>query len=92
LKRQLNNVWPNNFTMNKKDFKPHKMYHPKTGEAVSAKTYEQHLSLKKRGYGHSAKKKATKKTAQKKSSNKTESFESAVERRVNSKPPKSSGY
>jgi len=70
--------------MNKKDFKPHKMYHPKTGKAVAAKTYGQHLALKKKGYGHSApKKKASKKTA-KKSTKKSESFTEAVERRMGS--------
>jgi len=70
--------------MNKKDFKPHKMYHPKTGKAVAAKTYGQHLALKKKGYGHSApKKKASKKTA-KKSTKKSESFTEVVERRMGS--------
>ena len=54
--------------MNKKDFKPHKMYHPKTGQAVSAKTYEQHLTLKKKGYEHTKPKR--------------ESFTEAVERRA----------
>tara|TARA_R100000742_G_C4186562_1_gene19988 strand:- start:16 stop:234 length:219 start_codon:yes stop_codon:yes gene_type:complete len=68
--------------MNKKDFKPHKMFHPKTGKATVAKTYEQHLALKKKGYGHSApKKKAATKTA-KKVTKKRESFTDAVERRM----------
>lgn len=35
-----------------KDFKPHKMYDPKTGKAVEAKTYKQHLELKDKGYTH----------------------------------------
>jgi len=66
----------------KADFKPHKMYHPKTGKAVAAKTYGQHLALKKKGYGHSApKKKASKKTA-KKPTKKSASFTEAVEQRV----------
>ena len=33
-----------------KDFKPHMMY--KDGDEVMAKTYEKHLELKKKGYGH----------------------------------------
>ena len=28
------------------------MYDPKTGKGVRAKTYEEHLALKKKGYGH----------------------------------------
>ena len=47
--------------MKKADFKPHMMYHPKTGKGTKAETYEQHLKLKKMGYGHSKKKKTTKK-------------------------------
>ena len=35
-----------------KDFKPHMMYDPKTGKAVEAKTYKQHLELKDKGYTH----------------------------------------
>ena len=35
-----------------KDFKPHTMYDPKTGKAVEAKTYQQHLQLKEKGYTH----------------------------------------
>ena len=34
-----------------KSFKPHMMY-SKTGKAVRAKTYKEHLDLKKKGYGH----------------------------------------
>jgi hypothetical protein len=34
------------------DFKPHKMYDPKTGEAHDAKTMEDHLRMKKMGYVH----------------------------------------
>ena len=44
-----------------KDFKPHMMY-SKTGKAVRAKTYKEHLDLKKKGYGHTkpkGKKKST---------------------------------
>ena len=65
--------------MKKKDFKPHNMYHPKTGKATVAKTYEQHLALKKKGYGHSAPKK---KAAKKKAAKKNESYSDAVERRM----------
>ena len=65
--------------MKKKDFKPHNMYHPKTGKAVAAKTYEQHLALKKKGYGHSAPKK---KAPKKKAAKKNESYSDAVERRM----------
>jgi len=36
----------------KKNFKPHKMYDPKTGKAYDAKTYEDHLKMKKMGYTH----------------------------------------
>lgn len=38
--------------MNKNNFKPHMMYDSKTGRGVRAKTYEEHLALKKKGYGH----------------------------------------
>ena len=55
------------------------MYHPKTGKATVAKTYEQHLALKKKGYGHSAPKK---KAAKKKAAKKNESYSDAVERRM----------
>ena len=65
--------------MKKSDFKPHNMYHPKTGKAVAAKTYEQHLALKKKGYGHSAPKK---KAPKKKAAKKNESYSDAVERRM----------
>ena len=67
----------------KKDFKPHTMYNPKTGKGTKAETYEQHLKLKKMGYGHSkptAKKKtAKKKTAKKKSKT---SYADAVNKRM----------
>jgi len=36
----------------KKDFKPHLMYDPKTGKAEKAETYERHLELGKKGYVH----------------------------------------
>ena len=48
--------------MKKKDFKPHMMYDPKTGKGVKADTYEKHLALKKKGYGHSKPKKKRKLT------------------------------
>jgi len=35
-----------------KDFKPHTMYDPKTGKGYEAKTYEDHLKMKKMGYTH----------------------------------------
>jgi hypothetical protein len=67
--------------MKKEEFKPHNMYHPKTGEAVLAETYEQHLKLKKMKYGHSkpAKKKVAKKKAAKPSRT---SFAENVEKRM----------
>ena len=34
-----------------KDFKPHKMY-CKDGSTHNAKTYKEHMALKKRGCGH----------------------------------------
>ena len=34
-----------------KDFKPHTMY-DKSGKGYKADTYEQHLAMKKKGYGH----------------------------------------
>jgi len=62
----------------KEDFKPHIMFDPKTGKGVKAGTYEKHLALKKKGYGHSApKKKAAKR----------KSFTESVESRM-----KESGY
>ena len=39
-------------TKAEEDFKPHQMYDPKTGDALIAATYEQHLDLKERGYTH----------------------------------------
>ena len=46
----------------KANFEPHTMYHPKTGEAVMANSFEKHLELKNMKYGHSkpAKKKKSK--------------------------------
>ena len=41
--------------MSKKDFKPHKMY-CKDGSTHNAKTYKEHMALKKRGCGHTKKK------------------------------------
>ena len=41
----------------KKDFKPHMMYDPKTGKGYEAKTYEDHMKMKKMGYTHEAPKK-----------------------------------
>ena len=37
---------------NKKDFKPHMMYDPKTGKEYEAKTYEDHLKMADMGYVH----------------------------------------
>lgn len=36
----------------KKDFKPHMMYDPKTGKGYEAKTYKDHLAMKKKGFLH----------------------------------------
>lgn len=41
----------------KKDFEPHMMYEPKTGKGFMAKTYKDHLEMKKKGYGHTKPKK-----------------------------------
>ena len=57
--------------MKKEDFKPHMMYHPKTGKGVKATTYEKHLVLKKKGYKHTKPKK------------KRKSFTEAVEHQLN---------
>jgi len=63
--------------MKKKDFKPHTMYNPKTGKGTKAATYEQHLKLKKKGYGHS------KPTAKKKTAKKSKtSYADAVNKRM----------
>lgn len=35
-----------------KDFEPHAMYDPNTGKKYMAKTYEEHLAYKKKGYTH----------------------------------------
>ena len=40
----------------KKDFKPHKMY-CKDGSTHNAKTYKEHMALKKKGCGHKPMKK-----------------------------------
>ena len=34
------------------NFKPHMMYDPETGEEYEAKTYEDHMRMKKLGYTH----------------------------------------
>ncbi len=36
----------------KEEFKPHKMYDPKTGKGYDAETEEDHLRMKKKGYTH----------------------------------------
>lgn len=41
-------------------FKPHKMY-SKSGQVKTAKTYKEHLALKKKGWGHTKPKPTTKK-------------------------------
>jgi hypothetical protein len=38
--------------VSEKTFEPHMMYHPKTGDEVKAKTHQQHLDLKGKGYVH----------------------------------------
>jgi hypothetical protein len=53
--------------MKQEDFKPHMMY--KGGKGVMAKTYQDHLDLKKKGYGHT----------------KPKSFTEAVESRLKKK-------
>ena len=35
-----------------KNFKPHMMYDPKTGKGYEAKTYKDHIDMKKMGYTH----------------------------------------
>tara|TARA_R100000388_G_C7177518_1_gene127024 strand:+ start:82 stop:429 length:348 start_codon:yes stop_codon:yes gene_type:complete len=35
-----------------KEFKPHKMFHPKTGKGVMANKLEDHLRMKEMGYLH----------------------------------------
>ena len=55
--------------MKKEEFKEHMMYDPKTGKGVKADTYEKHLALKKKGYGHT----------------KPKSFSEAVESRLKKK-------
>jgi len=40
------------YPYNEKTFKPHMMYDPKTGKGYEAKTYQDHLAMKKKGYGH----------------------------------------
>ena len=48
--------------MKKEEFKPHMMY-DKNGKGYKAETYEKHLAMKKKGYGHT--KPSTKKKAKK---------------------------
>ena len=40
------------YPYNEKTFKPHMMYDPKTGKGYEAKTYQDHLEMKKKGYDH----------------------------------------
>ena len=40
------------YPYNEKTFKPHMMYDPKTGKGYKANTYQDHLDMKKKGYGH----------------------------------------
>tara|TARA_R100000234_G_scaffold118226_1_gene98243 strand:- start:64 stop:246 length:183 start_codon:yes stop_codon:yes gene_type:complete len=46
----------------KNKFKPHMMY-DKSGKGYKADTYEQHLAMKKKGYGHSKPSSKSKNTA-----------------------------
>ena len=48
------------------EFKPHKMYHPKTGEVVDANTKEDHIKYDKKGYVHEKPKKVKKEGMNKK--------------------------
>tara|TARA_Y100001972_G_C7599805_1_gene300577 strand:+ start:71 stop:970 length:900 start_codon:yes stop_codon:yes gene_type:complete len=36
----------------REDFKPHMMYDPKTGKGFKANTFDDHLKMKKKGFGH----------------------------------------
>ena len=64
----------------KNKFKPHMMY-DKSGKGYKANTYEQHLSMKKKGYGHSKPSKA-----------KAEPSKAKAEKRVKKLIRKKSGY
>jgi len=44
----------NNSAKNGGKFEPHMMYDPKTKKGKKAKTYKEHLALKKKGWGHTA--------------------------------------
>jgi len=44
----------NNSAKNGGKFEPHMMYNPKTKKGKKAKTYKEHLALKKKGWGHTA--------------------------------------
>jgi hypothetical protein len=46
--------------MKPEDFKPHDMFHPKTGKVYRANTYKQHLFMQNKGYTHSKPSAATK--------------------------------
>ena len=40
------------YPYNEKTFKPHMMYDLKTGKSYKAETYQDHLDMKEKGYGH----------------------------------------
>lgn len=61
----------------KDKFKKHTMY-DKDGKAYKANTYEQHLAMKKKGYGHEDPKK--KKAKKRKASSSSKSFLKKVDR------------
>jgi hypothetical protein len=69
---------PTRAKMNK--FKPHMMY-DKSGKGYKADTYEQHLAMKKKGYGHSKPSKA-----------KADPSKAKAEKRVKKLIRKKSGY
>ena len=71
--------------MKKEDFKPHMMY-DKDGKAYKANTYEQHVKMKGKGYGHTPKKKKGKKKTAKKQDNM--SYAEAVEKRMSASKKK----
>lgn len=64
----------------KNKFKPHMMY-DKSGKGYKANTYEQHLAMKKKGYGHS-----------KPGKPKAEPSKAKAEKRVKKLIRKKSGY
>tara|TARA_Y100001938_G_scaffold47793_1_gene66580 strand:- start:85 stop:495 length:411 start_codon:yes stop_codon:yes gene_type:complete len=48
----------------KKDFSPHMMYDPQTGEGEMANTFEEHMEMKEKGFTHDMPEKKDKETAE----------------------------